>query len=335
MPGKLDYKLLKKYVFDRVGVYRKEVLRGPGIGEDAAIVDFGDRVLVVHTDPITEAVERIGWLAVNITCNDVAVRGAKPLWLLVTILLPEGYSEDLLDEITRDIDEAAKNLNVMIVGGHTEETPRLDRPMLIVTAIGMASKKTLVTTSGSRPGDLVLMTKTAGLEGTAIIARDFRKLLLEKGVDEEVIKRASDMLWNISVVKEASLLAWLGATSMHDPTEGGVLGGLVEMSLASNNAFKIYADRIPVAEETRIIAEKLGIDPLKLISSGVLLATIPRDKVKEAIELLRDIGVNASIIGEVVEGKGVYLIKQGVVEVYQEFVEDEIARLWSQVEPRT
>lgn len=335
MPGKLDYKLLKKYVFDRVGVHRKEVLRGPGIGEDAAIIDFGDRVLVVHTDPITEAVERIGWLAVNIACNDVAVRGAKPLWILVTILLPEGYSEDLLDEITRDIDEVAKNLNIMVVGGHTEETPRLDRPILIVTAIGMASKKTLVTTSGSRPGDLVLMTKTAGLEGTAIIARDFRKLLLEKGVDEEVIKRASDMLWNISVVKEALLLAWLGATSMHDPTEGGVLGGLVEMSLASNNAFKIYADRIPVAEETRIIAEKLGIDPLKLISSGVLLATIPRDKVREAIELLRNIGVNASIIGEVVEGEGVHLVRQGVVEVYQEFVEDEIARLWSQVEPRT
>ena len=329
MVGKISYKLLQEYVFNRIGIRRKEVLVGPSIGEDAAIIDFGDKVLVIHTDPITEAVERIGWLAINIACNDVAVRGAKPLWASVTILLPEGYSKELLDEITRDIDEAAKNLGVMVIGGHTEETPRLDRPIVIVTAMGMASKSTLVITSGSKPGDLVIMTKTAGLEGTAIIARDFRDLLLEKGVSEEVINRAAEMLWDISVVREALLLAWLGATSMHDPTEGGILGGLIEMSIASGNAFKIYEDKIPLAEETKIISEALGIDPLKLISSGVLLATIPKDKANEILGFLEEAEVKTSVIGEVVEGKGVYLVRREGIEVYQDFVVDEIARLWS------
>ena len=333
--GKVSYKLLREYVFNRIGVRRKEVLVGPGVGEDAAIIDFGDKVLVIHTDPITEAVERIGWLAINIACNDVAVRGAKPLWVSTTILLPEGYSRELLDKITKDIDEASKNLDVMVVGGHTEETPRLDRPIVIVTAIGIASKNTLVTTSGSKPGDLVIMTKTAGLEGTAIIARDFRNLLLEKGVSKEVINRAAEMLWDISIVREALLLAWLGATSMHDPTEGGVLGGLVEMSIASGNAFKIYEDRIPLAEETKIIAKALNIDPLKLISSGVLLATIPRNKVKEILEFLEEAGIKTSVIGEVVEGRGVYLVRREGIEVYQDFIVDEITRLWSVAEIQT
>ena len=327
--GKLEYTLLKKYVFNRIGAKRKEVIVGPGIGEDAAIIDFGDKVLVVHSDPITEAVERIGWLAVNIACNDVAVRGARPYWASTTILLPEGFREELLDEITRDIDEAARKLGVMIVGGHTEEAPRLDRPIVVVTAMGLASKNTLVTTSGARVGDLVLMTKTAGLEGTAIIARDFEKLLLDKGVPKEVVVRAKEFLWNISVVREAVELAWLGATSMHDPTEGGVLGGLIEMSIASGKRIRVYEDKIPIAYETRIIAQALGINPLNLISSGVLLATIPKSIAMEALRVLENMGVKASIIGEVVSGEGVELVRREGVEEYHDFVVDEIARLWS------
>ncbi len=319
-------------MFNRIGARRKEVIVGPGIGEDAAIIDFGDKVLVVHSDPITEAVERIGWLAVNIACNDVAVRGARPYWASTTILLPEGFREELLDEITRDIDEAARKLGVMIVGGHTEEAPRLNRPMVVVTAMGLASKNTLVTTSGARVGDLVLMTKTAGLEGTAIIARDFEKLLLDKGVPREVVVRAKEFLWNISVVREAVELAWLGATSMHDPTEGGILGGLIEMSIASGKRIRVYEDKIPIAYETRIIAQALKIDPLKLISSGVLLATIPKNTAMEALRVLENMGVKASIIGEVVSGEGVELVRREGVEEYHDFVVDEIARLWSLAE---
>ncbi len=329
MTGKLGYDFMEKYVFNRIGYKRREVLQGPGIGADAAIIDMGDRVLVVHSDPITEAVERLGWLAVNIACNDIAVRGAKPLWVSTTILLPEGFDEELLDTITRDMDSAARELGVMIVGGHTEETPRLDRPIVNVTAMGLASKKTLVLTSGARVGDLVVMTKTAGLEGTGIIARDFEGRLVEKGVDKEIVARAKEFTWKVSVVREALLFAWLGATSMHDPTEGGLIGGLVEMSIASGKRFIVYEEKIPVAEETRIITNALYIDPLKLISSGVLLATIPREKADHILEYAGKVGVNASIIGEIVEGFGVELVrKDGRREYYDDFVVDEITRLW-------
>ncbi len=329
MAGKLNYDILEKYVFSRTGFKREDVLQGPGIGADAAIIDLGDRVLVVHSDPITEAVERLGWLAVNIACNDVAVRGAKPLWVSTTILLPEGFSEELLDTITADMDYAAKELGVMIVGGHTEETPRLDRPIVNVTAMGVASKKTLVLTSGARVGDYIVMTKTAGLEGTGIIARDFEEELIKRKVPRNIIDRAKEFTWKVSVVREALLFAWLGATSMHDPTEGGLIGGLVEMSTASGRKLVVYEDKIPVAEETKIIASALGLDPLKLISSGVLLATIPSDNIEKVLEIARNSGISATIIGRVEEGYGVELVRRnGGREYYGGFVVDEITRLW-------
>ncbi len=329
MTGKLKYDFMEKYIFNRIGYRRREVLQGPSIGADAAIIDMGDRVLVVHSDPITEAIERVGWLAVNIACNDVAVRGARPLWVSTTILLPERFNEKLLDTITRDMNDAARELDVMIVGGHTEETPRLDRPIVNVTAMGLASKKTLVLTSGARIGDLVVMTKTAGLEGTGIIARDFERKLVGKGISRKIISRAKEFTWKVSVVREALLFAWLGATSMHDPTEGGLIGGLVEMSIASKKKFVVYEERIPVAKETKIITSVLGLDPLRLISSGVLLATIPREKAGYILELMDKMGVTASIIGEVTEGSGVELVrKDGRLEHYSSFIADEITRLW-------
>ena len=329
MTGKLDYKVLEKYVFSRTGFKRRDVLQGPGIGADAAIIDLGDRVLVVHSDPITEAVERLGWLAVNIACNDVAVRGARPLWVSTTILLPEGFSEDLLDTITADMDYAARELGVMIVGGHTEETPRLDRPIVNVTAMGVASKKTLVLTSGARVGDYIVMTKTAGLEGTGIIARDFEEELVKRKVPRNIIDRAKEFTWRVSVVREALLFAWLGATSMHDPTEGGLIGGLVEMSIASRRKLVVYEDKIPVAEETKIIAGALGLDPLKLISSGVLLATIPPSNIERVLGVARNSGISTAVIGRVEEGYGVELVRgDGSREYFNGFVMDEIARLW-------
>ncbi len=329
LTGKLDYKTMERYVFSRIGFKHKEVLQGPGIGADAAIIDMGDRVLVVHSDPITEAVERLGWLAVNIACNDIAVRGAKPLWVSTTILLPEGFSETLLDTITKDMDRAAKELGVMIIGGHTEETPRLDRPLVNVTAIGIASKRTLVLTSGARAGDYIVMTKTAGLEGTGIIARDFEKELIKRKVPKNIIDRAKEFTWRVSVVREALLFAWLGATSMHDPTEGGLIGGLVEISIASKRKLVVYEDKIPVAEETKVIANALGLDPLKLISSGVLLAIIPSDNIERVLEIARNSGVSATVIGRVEEGYGVELIRRdGSKEYYKDFVVDEITKLW-------
>ena len=329
--GKLPPSLLLKYVLSRLGISDPAVIMGPRLGEDAAIIDIGGgRVLVIHSDPITEAIERIGWLAIHVASNDLAVRGVKPRWFLVTILLPQGADVGVLDEITKQLDRAAKEVGAMIVGGHTEVSPGIEKPIVIVSAAGICDKDKVVMTSGARVGDVVIMTKGAGIEGTAIIASDFKELLLSKGVSTDVIERAQGFFNEISVLPEALALSREGlVTSMHDPTEGGLLNGLIEIALASGKGIKVFEERVIVREETKVITKALSIDPLKLISSGTLIATVPRNLVDRAVSIIKGLGIGVSVIGEVVHGKGVTVVRRdGSSAYYEEFIEDEIGRLW-------
>ncbi|MEM1623502.1 MAG: AIR synthase family protein [Sulfolobales archaeon] len=334
MVGKLPPDMLLRFVLSRTGVLDPSVIVGPSIGEDAAVIDIGDgKVLVAHVDPITGAVEFLGWLAVHIASNDVAVRGVKPRWLLSVLYLPEGATEELVDRITSQVDRAAKEVGAMVVGGHSEFTPGITRPLISMTAIGITKRDRYVTTGGARVGDVVVMTKSAGIEGTAILATDFRDVLLDLGVPESVVRRGSEFIREVSVVKEALALADAGlVTSMHDPTEGGLLGGLAEIAYASNTTIHVWEEKIPLAEETAVISSALGLDPLRLISSGTLVATVPRDKVGEALRVLRDIGVEASVIGYVGErADGLVTIyrRSGVIERAKEvYVRDELVRAW-------
>ncbi len=337
MVGKLPPWMMLRYVYPRIGVRDPSVVVGPGIGEDAAVIDLGDgRVLVVHNDGITGAVELLGWLAVHIVSNDIAVTGARPRWFLMTLYLPEEGGEALVDNIMKQIDLAARELGVMVVGGHTEFTPKLERPLIATTAIGITSKEKFVRTGGARAGDLVLMTKVAAIEGTAILSTDFAEELRKRGVREDAIERGREFVKRVSVVKEALLLAENGlATSMHDPTEGGILGGLSEIAYASRKTIVVWEDRIPVASETLEMSRALGIDPLRLISSGTLIATTPREKVDKALELLRASGIEATIIGEVREYEDTLVVlhrRNGVTEhINDVYVEDELFRLWKRL----
>jgi len=290
-------------------------------------------VLVVHVDPITEAVELLGWLAVHVASNDVAVRGARPRWLLPVLYLPEGSGEELLDEVTAQLDEATKEVGAMIVGGHTEFTRMIQRHIISMTAIGIADPRGYMTTGGARPGDAVLMTKTAGIEGTAVLATDFEHALLERGVPEETIRRGADLVRRVSVVREAIALAEAGlVTSMHDPTEGGILGGLAEIAHASKARIRIREERVVQAEETSTIVRALGLDPLRLLSSGALLATVPADDVRRALDLLDGLGLEANVIGEVeTGGNGLVEVHRmdGSTEVVEDpYVHEELTRAW-------
>jgi len=331
MIGKLHPNLLRKYVFSRIGAVSNRVLVGPAYGEDAAIIDFGDEVLVIHTDPITGAVENLGWLAVNIACNDIAVCGARPKWLLSVFYFPENCDESLIDRITEQVDKAAKELEVMIIGGHSEFTPSLKRPLITMTALGIAKKERYVTTKGCKSGDLIIITKSIGIEGTSILATDFQEGLRRKGVDDEKIERGRKFIRNISVVKEALILADIGVNAMHDPTEGGVLGGLAEMAYSSGKRIEVWESKIPVSEITQLFCKVLNLDPLKLISSGALLASIPKDMVEIAIKKLSREGIPATVIGEVKEGEGLVVHRNnGRIEKVGPYVEDELIRLWTE-----
>jgi hydrogenase expression/formation protein HypE len=301
LPGKVPTEILQKIVFKHLGTKRNDVILGPLIGEDAAIVEVGKEVLAIAADPITGAEEWLGWLAVNVSANDVATRGIQPRWLTSSILLPEGSKEELIEKICRQMDKAAKQLDVAIIGGHCEITPDLEHPIVTGCSIGIAENRKYVTSSGAKIGNMIILTKGTGIEGTAILASDRMKELL-RVFDENFLRKAESFFSKISVVKDA-LTAFQtgGVLAMHDPTEGGVAGGLHELADASKVGFQVYEDKILVSEETRKICAHFEIDPLQLISSGSLLIVAEKGKTEEIVSMLSQNRVPASVIGEVTE----------------------------------
>lgn len=298
--GKVPKETLEKIVFKNLGVKNPRVILGPQAGEDGALIEIGDKVLVTSMDPVTGALKRIGWLAVNISANDVATFGAQPLFFSSCILLPENVTEELLQEICGQIHKASKRLNIAVIGGHSEVTPDLEHPIIVGCSMGITTKEHFVTSGGANPKDFLILTKGAGIEGTAILATDRYKLLRKKaGLNESLLRKAENFFENISVVKEAMLVSKIGGvTAMHDPTEGGVFGGIHEMADASNVGVKIFENKIFVATETRKICSFFGINPLQLISSGALLISVKPKFAEKTIKALKADGIKASIIGE-------------------------------------
>ncbi|MFC4553234.1 MULTISPECIES: AIR synthase family protein [Halorussus] len=320
--GKLDPEDLANFVFSRTGASDEDVVMGPQYGEDAAAIRFGDRLLVASSDPLSLAEERLGTLAVNVACNDVATCGADPRWLTNVVFLPDD-DPDTLDVLTSQIDAEAERLGVAIVGGHSEYVPALERPMVSMTALGVADE--YVPTGGAEPGDRILLTKGASVEGTAILATDFRD---EIDLPADVFERAESFFGDISVVPESAVLA-PRATAMHDPTEGGVLNGLVEMATASGVEIAVERSAVPVREETAALCEAMGVDPLRIFGSGALLAAVPEAASDDALAALDDEGIEAAEIGRVREpgddgGPGVRL--DG--ELYRDGVRDDLYELW-------
>lgn len=256
----------------------------------------------------------MGWYAIHVNANDVAVRGAAPLYFTSTILLPDGTDTDFLEEVCKDVDEAAREIGVCVVGGHTEVVPYLENPLLCGTMFGETTMEKLVLTSGAHDGDIIILTKHVGLEGASILATD-RFKDLNKILDEKLLLSAQSFSASLSVVKEALAVNNTGVvTSMHDPTEGGLLGGLVELADASDVGFRVDENLIPIARETLEICSTLGVDPLRLISSGVLLVTVKPGGETKALEATKSLGISSNIIGRVTSSERI-LVRDGGEEV--------------------
>ncbi|MBC7092129.1 MAG: hydrogenase [Nitrososphaeria archaeon] len=328
LPGKVPPEVLEKIVFDRLGVNDERVIIKSGVGIDAAAIDFGDSILVATSDPITGAEKHIGFYAVNVNANDVATFGAKPKWFLVTILLPENADEGLLEEIMEDMHKSAERLGVSIVGGHTEVTVGLNRPIVIGTMLGEVKKDRLVTSNGAKPGDVIILTKGAGIEGTSIIASE-KEEELTKVFGKELVENAKRFLQKISVVKEALIAAEIGVHAMHDPTEGGIANGFHEMADAAGLGFRVYYEKIPISEETKKLCEYFKLDPLALISSGSLLIAASPEKAEKVVEAIKEEGIEAAVVGEFLKDNNIKVIVKDGKEILLKRPEtDEIWKLF-------
>ena len=310
-PGKLPVALLKQCITQR-GTPDSAVIIGPRFGEDCAVIDLGEQYLITKTDPITFATEEIGWYAVHVNANDIATMGARPRWFQACLLFPQHATEETVRRVFAQIDAAAKNLGIAVTGGHTEVTSAVSQIVVVGDMHGIVAKDRLVTSSGARLGDLVVMTKSAGLEGTSILAAE-KADELRSHLDESLRQTALHLRYDpgISVVKEALFAADHGATAMHDPTEGGIAMGLYELASASEVGLTLNLDAVPVLPVTQRICQYFGLDPLGLISSGTLLLTIPPDRWPTLQSILQSHDITAQVIGSIRAERGIHASLHG------------------------
>lgn len=332
--GKLDIGILRR-LLERQSVKDHTILVGPKIGEDAAAIDMGDKALIVSTDPITFATDEIGHYSVMVNANDIATTGAEPRWYTVTILIPEDWgTEQLVDSIFQQIYQACEKLSISLIGGHTEITHGLSRPIIVGQMMGVVQKGSMVSTSGAQPGDIILLSKGIPIEGTSVIARERARDLLSMGISRALVDRARDFLFDpgISIVEEArEAFHTAKVHSMHDPTEGGLANGLHELSMAAGVALEIDGDAIPVYEESRILCEAFHLDPMGVIASGALLITASPTEAEKISKKALEIDLPMTEIGWVKSHglPSVTMITSGGSEPVPYFDRDEIAKIFS------
>ena len=301
--GKIKHELLDNLLKEFTsGLSDKRIIMGSKIGEDAAVIDMGDKYLVAKTDPITFATDEIGYYAVNVNVNDVVCTGARPKWFQSTILLPEkGTDEVLVRKIFKNIHDTCKLMDISVIGGHTEVTSGLDRPIIAGSLLGEVEKESLVSTSGAKPGDALILTKGVFIEGTSIIGREKEQYLIDKGYDLDFVEKCQNYLYNpgISVFKDALLASEnFKVNAMHDPTEGGLLTGVAEMTIASDTGIVLLEEEINVLPEPMELSKIFQLNPLNTISSGSLLIAIEKKNASDLIDLLKKNGIMTIEIGQ-------------------------------------
>ncbi|NBI07225.1 AIR synthase family protein [Senegalia massiliensis] len=303
--GKLPNELLENLVFKLLENKRTDIITRGAVGEDSAVIDFDKYACVVSTDPITGASKNIGKLAIHISANDVASNGAEPVGILLTILAPPNTTKQEIENIMIDASNTAKELNIDIIGGHTEITNAVNKIVINSTAIGKQLKEKTLDSKKVERGYKVILTKKIAIEGTSIIAEDIEDKL-RNNIDDNLIQEAKNLMKNISVVKEGMIAGNIGVEYMHDITEGGLFGAIYEASQAIDKGIRIYKDQIKLEKSTEIICNELDIDPYRLIASGSLIIITDNEKAENILKKFKEAQIESSIIGEVIDD-GVFL----------------------------
>jgi hydrogenase expression/formation protein HypE len=330
--GKLDINLLKN-LLERYSLLDPRVVVGPKIGEDAAVIDLGegvDHYCVVTSDPVTFTADEIGYYGVVVNLNDIATMGAVPKWFLATLLFPEEKADPAwIEKVFNQIYLACKRFGVSFVGGHTEITPGIKRTVLSGHMIGEVKKNRLVTTSGAKDGDRLLIAKGICIEGTSIIARKREKKLLEKGINPSLVQKAKNFLFDPGIeILQATRIACdtVSVHSMHDPTEGGLINGLIELAWASGKRIVVDLEKVHIYKESLILCQAYGLDPLGVIASGALLLTVAPPDLIPLQKAFREASIPLQVIGQVKEGPSKLVTKDG--KEIKSFPRDEILKIY-------
>jgi hydrogenase expression/formation protein HypE len=328
--GKLPNSVLEEFI-DSVQFADPSILIGPGVGEDTAALDIsGQEVLVLKSDPITFVANDIGTYAVIVNANDIATSGAAPRWMLTTLLFPPGATALQIRRTMLEIRNVCADLGISLCGGHTEITDAVTRPVVTGLMAGLVTRSDLLDKDNLRPGDRILLTKQVAVEGTAILAAEFRKQLTDRGISQETLLACEGYLAMLSILPEARLAAGHpGTVAMHDVTEGGLATALFELSCVAGYRLKIEMNKIPVFEHTRELCQALGLNPLGLIGSGSLLIACRPEHQASISRRIKNAAIEVTCIGEVAaKGRGIEARENGCKAKWPDFAVDELARLF-------
>jgi HAD superfamily hydrolase (TIGR01509 family) len=328
--GKLPNDMLENFLC-HFEVEDPTLLIRPGVGEDIAAADISqEEVLILKSDPITFATDAIGKYAVAVNANDLATAGATPRWFITTLLFPVGTTGSKIWHVMKELNDVSQKFDITLCGGHTEITDAVTRPIVVGSLAGTVAKDKLIDKCNLRQGDKVLITKSVAVEGTAIIAREFEKDLSAKGFKDIEITACKQFIEHISIVEEAGIACETGGVSaMHDVTEGGLATAVTELSIAGQHRIRIDMQNIPVFAQTQRLCQAFGLSPLGLIGSGSLLICCRPEKKEPLLQAIRNAGISANCIGEVMEkGQGVVAWKNSSPVKWPHFKVDELARLF-------
>lgn len=319
--GKVDAKIFKEDLQHNCGAERSEVVQGPSFGVDTAVIDLGHgNAMAVSSDPLSlipsMGMEVSAWLSVHLLANDMATTGFPPQYAQFVLNLPTGLGRSDFNTYWQYIHQLCETHKIAITGGHTGQIPGLESTIAGGgTMFLTAPKSQILTTKGAQAGDRVIMTKSAALSSTSLLARAFPKTVA-KTLGQDIQQKAAGNFWQLSVLKESALAmetleANVTLHAMHDVTEGGILGALYEMATASDLGFEVYADAIPLHDETRKVADLFEIDPLLSIGSGSMLMAIAPEVEAQLVDSLKTLDINATAIGTLTEEKGKSITKNG------------------------
>jgi hydrogenase expression/formation protein HypE len=323
--GKFPLDLIEKIVYSRLGAHRPEILVGPGHGRDNAVIRLGsNQVLVVTADPLSMipalGVEDSAWFSVHLLASDLSTCGFPPQFMIVNLCLPLGMSDNEFEEYWSAFHNECKKLGIAILGGHTGRYVGCD-----YTIIGggvmmtLAPENQYLSSSMSKPRDLLIMTKGVAIAATGILARVFPETI-EKAYGSAFLKRAQSYFHQFSVVEDALTAASTGlrdegVTAMHDVTEGGLLGALYELSEASKIGLEIELSDVIVTEEAKLVCDLFEIDPYSTLSEGTLIISVKPEKAQKVLQALKLKKIKSKVIGKVTDLRdGRWVKKNGVRE---------------------
>jgi hydrogenase expression/formation protein HypE len=312
--GKIPPGQFERVIAPHLGATRAEVQVGPRAGQDSAIVRLGGgRVLAVTTDPLS-VVPALGFaasarLSCHLIASDLWTTGIAPAWASVTFNLPPQMSDAEFETYWLAMSDEWSRLGVAVVTGHTGRYAGCDYSIIGAgTLMGVGDESSYLTPAMARPGDRVIVTKGCAIEATAIAAWLFPKRLGAR-LGPDGVERARALLGRVSVVADCRAVLRVGVrdrgvTALHDATEGGVLGGLLELARACGGDLVVERARIPLTAEARAACEVFGTDPYWTLSEGTLIATVRPAYAVAVLEALAAASIPAAEVGEVVPGAG-------------------------------